>query len=464
VLQSQLEPTLACDEAARRNRDVNLSLFAEIRSIRAAIEGSDDEVRRKDRSSRKLTVRERIDLLRDDGGEVLDVGLFAGWSMPYGRVPNASNAVVVTKIAGETCVVSANIWTFKGGTLYPIGVKKQLRAQEISMENRLPCIYLVDSGGAFLPLQAEVFPDRYHGGRVFRNQANLSSMGIPQISVVCGSCTAGGAYIPTMSDEAVIVKGIGSLYLAGPPLVKAATGETITTEELGGADIHCGVSGCTDHYVESEEEGFHVTRRIISSLNLSRRRREREEAVEPPLCSTSEESFASLLPPSLSHGQWPALEIIARVVDGSRFHPFKEKYGPTLHAGFARINGRLVGILASDGELTATAATKGTHFVRLCTFRDIPIVFFQNTPSDLEYLAPGGNEGLTVKSRAQMMSAVACATVPKITVVVGGGYGPSSFAMVRLFFTSSTNICALLVWHTVCICSENKVREKEQLC
>jgi 3-methylcrotonyl-CoA carboxylase beta subunit len=183
VLQSQLEPTLACDEAARRNRDVNLSLFAEIRSIRAAIEGSDDEVRRKDRSSRKLTVRERIDLLRDDGGEVLDVGLFAGWSMPYGRVPNASNAVVVTKIAGETCVVSANIWTFKGGTLYPIGVKKQLRAQEISMENRLPCIYLVDSGGAFLPLQAEVFPDRYHGGRVFRNQANLSSMGIPQVII-----------------------------------------------------------------------------------------------------------------------------------------------------------------------------------------------------------------------------------------------------------------------------------------
>jgi 3-methylcrotonyl-CoA carboxylase beta subunit len=323
-----------------RNAEKNFLLFTEVTATRAAILSKDDEIRAKDRSSRKLTDQERLELLRDEGSDILDIGLFAGWSMPYGRVVNASNSVSITKVAGETCVVLANIWTFKGGTVYPITLKKQLRAQEIAMENRLPCVYLVDSGGAFLPLQADVFPDRNHGGRVFRNQAVMSSMGIPQISVVCGPCTAGGAYIPTMSDEAVIVKEIGTLYLAGPPLVLAATSERVSKQELGGADIHCSISGCTDHYVESEEEGLEVARRIVSSLNLTRRRERREDVtVEAPAYSSSAETFASLLPSEMEGGQWPVLEVVARLVDGSRFHSFKEKYGPTLHTGFARING-----------------------------------------------------------------------------------------------------------------------------
>lgn len=415
-------------EVAARNKDINKSLYQDVTRLRHKVSTSDSKVKQMDRASRKLTVNERLALLKDEGAKVLELSPLAGLGMAYGDVYNASVQTAITRVSGQLCLIAANDWTIKGGTIYPITLKKQLRAQEIAMQNYLPCLYIADSGGAFLPLQAEIFPDKEHGGRIFRNQAVMSSLGIPQISLVCGPCTAGGAYIPTMSDEAVMVKGVGSLYLGGPPLVKAATGENVTTEELGGADVHCSISGCTDYFSSSEEEGLLATRSIVASLNLPIGTNVNRVPTVSPLYPDSEDSFAELIPHQRD-AEWPIMEIIARLVDGSQFHIFKERFGGTLVTGFATLGGFLVGMLANNGPLTAPAALKGAHFIRVCTLRGIPMVFLQNTPSDSEFLSPSGNDGETVKARGRMMATLACSRVPKITVNLGDSYGPSSYAM-----------------------------------
>jgi len=319
-------------------------------------------------------------------------------------------------------MINANDSTIKGGTIFPMGVKKAVRAQTIAMENRIPCITLVDSGGAFLPLQSEIFPDQLHGGRIFRNQAVMSRMGIPQIAVVLGLCTAGGAYIPAMSDEVVIVKGTGSIFLGGPPLVKAATGEDVTADELGGADVHCSVSGVADHYAENEDEALAIARKLVETIPMNP---EPERApVEEPLYDPEE--LYGIVPTDLTE-PYDVREVIARIVDGSRFNEFKERYGPTLVTGFARIYGQLVGILGNNGVLFSESALKGTQFIQLCDKRNIPLLFLQNIPGFIigkEY----ERKGIT-KDGHKMVAAVSNARVPKLTVIIGGSFGAGNYAM-----------------------------------
>ncbi|XP_066453732.1 methylcrotonoyl-CoA carboxylase beta chain, mitochondrial-like isoform X3 [Eleutherodactylus coqui] len=377
--------------------------------------------------NRKLLVRERLKRLLDDE-TFLELSPFAGLGLPYGDVPAAGCLSGIGKICGIWCMFIANDATVKGGTAYPISVKKQLRAQEIAIQNRLPTVYLVDSGGAFLPLQAQLFPDKEHGGKTFYNEAIMSALKIPQVAVVCGSCTAGGAYIPTMTEEAIIVDRIGTIFLAGPPLVKAATGEDVTAEDLGGAKMHSRVSGCVDHFAPTEPEAYSRVRMIISTLNFDP---EPEGAAqfEDPLYNTEE--LVGLAPRDYRHTLDVKL-VLSRLVDGSRFLQFKADYGTTLVTGFASIEGNLVGIVASNGDLTHDASLKGSHFVQLCNQRNIPLLFLQNTTSQ-SLLPPSVSkaEQLTnrLKAQASMISAVACATVPKITVVIGGCHGGESFAM-----------------------------------
>jgi len=379
----------------------------------------------KHRSRGKLLARERIEGLLDPGSAFLELNTLAAWELYEGDAPGAGIVTGIGVIDGRQCVIVANDATVKGGTYYPLTVKKHLRAQEVADQNRLPCVYLVDSGGAFLPLQDEVFPDRDHFGRIFFNQANMSAKGIPQVAVVMGSCTAGGAYVPAMSDETVIVKGTGTIFLGGPPLVKAATGEEVTAEELGGADVHARVSGVADHYAVSDEHALALAREIVA--NLGRRRPEppwEPQAPEEPLYDPAD--LYGIVPEDYAKG-YDVRELIARVVDGSRLHEFKALYGETLICGFAHIEGLPVGILANNGVLFSESALKGAHFIQLACKRRIPLVFLQNITGFMvgkEYEAGG-----IAKDGAKMVTAVACAQVPKFTVIVGGSFGAGNYGM-----------------------------------
>jgi len=401
-------------------------LVAELRERSAQIAGGGGEAAlEKHRSRGKLTARERIDRLVDPGSAFLELNGLAAWDMYGGQAPAAGIVTGIGVVEGRECVLVANDATVKGGTYFPLTVKKHLRAQEVALQNCLPCLYLVDSGGAFLPLQDEVFPDKEHFGRIFFNQARLSALGIPQIAAVMGSCTAGGAYVPAMSDETIIVRGTGTIFIGGPPLVKAATGQDVTAEELGGADVHARRSGVADHYATSDEHALALARGIVRNLHTAKPEPPWPTAEpEPPAADPSE--LYGLIPEDFRHQVDPR-ELIARIVDGSRLHEFKALYGETLVCGFARIEGYPVGILANNGVLFAQSSQKGAHFIELCCKRRVPLVFLQNITGFMvgaEYEAGG-----IARDGAKLVMAVACAEVPKFTVVTGGSFGAGNYAM-----------------------------------
>ena len=372
----------------------------------------------------KLTARARVERLLDPGSAFLELSALAAGGLYDDAAPSAGIVTGIGPIHGRPCLVIANDATVKGGTYFPMTVKKHLRAQEVAAENRLPCIYLVDSGGAFLPLQSEVFPDRDHFGRIFYNQARMSAAGIPQIAAVMGSCTAGGAYVPAMSDETVIVRGTGTIFLGGPPLVKAATGEDVTAEELGGADVHTRRSGVADHQARDDEHALDLVREIVANLNLPDARA--WEVVDPVDPAVDPTDLYGVVPRDLRE-PFDIREVIARLVDGSMFHEFKALYGDTLVCGFARIFGHPVAILANNGILFSASALKGAHFIELACERGVPLVFLQNITGFMvgrEYEAGG-----IAKDGAKLVTAVACATVPKFTVIVGGSFGAGNYAM-----------------------------------
>jgi acetyl-CoA carboxylase carboxyltransferase component len=392
--------------------------------LQAARHGGGDEALRRHREQGKLPVRERIDRLLDPATPFLEIAALAAHGLYEGAAPGAGIVTGIGRVRGREVMVVANDATVKGGTYFPLTVKKHLRAQEIAAENRLPCIYLVDSGGAFLPLQADVFPDRDHFGRIFYNEARLSAAGIPQVSVVLGSCTAGGAYVPAMSDETVIVKGRGTIFLGGPPLVKAATGEEVTAEELGGADVHCRISGVADHYALDEEHAFEIARDVVS--NLTSRKTPPWDVAEPEDPAYDPAELGGVIPRSYRKA-YDVHEVIARIVDASRFDEFKALYGSTLVTGFARIMGLPVGILANNGVLFSESALKATHFIEMCSLRRIPLVFLQNITGFIvgkEYEQRG-----IAKDGAKMVHAVANTLVPKFTVIVGGSFGAGNYGM-----------------------------------
>ena len=423
VLSSQVERESA-DFDRRRARMEELVAELRERTARIARGGGEKAVERH-RSRGKLTARERIDRLLDPDTAFLELNALAAWELYDGQAPAAGIVTGVGVIEGRECVIVANDATVKGGSYFPLTVKKHLRAQEVAAQNRLPCVYLVDSGGAFLPLQDEVFPDRDHFGRIFFNQANLSAAGIPQVAAVMGSCTAGGAYVPAMSDETVIVRGTGTIFIGGPPLVKAATGQDVTAEELGGADVHARRSGVADHYATSDEHALALVRQIVRNLH-GKKPAAPWDLVEPEPPAASEEDLYGLIPDDHRTLVDPR-GIIARIVDGSRFAEFKALYGETLVCGFARIEGYPVGIVASNGVLFAQSAQKGAHFVELCCKRRVPLVFLQNITGFMvgkEY-----EEGGIARDGAKMVMAVANAQVPKFTVVIGGSFGAGNYAM-----------------------------------
>ncbi|XP_026788742.2 methylcrotonoyl-CoA carboxylase beta chain, mitochondrial isoform X3 [Pangasianodon hypophthalmus] len=389
--------------------------------------GGENATARHTQMQSKVLVRDRLHMLLDDD-EYLELSPFAGMGLPYGDIPSAGCLTGIGKINGLWCVFFANDATVKAGSAYPITVTKNVRTQEIAIQNRLPCVYLADCSGAFLPLQAGIFPDKNHAGRIYYNQAVMSALKIPQVGVVCGHCAAGGAYNPVMTEELVMVNRIGTLFLAGPPLVKAATGEEVTPEELGGARLHSEGSGCVDHFAAVEREAYECTRNVISTLNFKLPEEDSAE-IEEPLYNAEE--LMGLAPKSYNFSMDVKL-IVSRLIDGSRFQEFKAYYGTTLVTGFAKIEGHLVGIIASNGELKYEACLKGSHFVQLCEHRDIPLIFLQNTaPEPLHTLSQDKAESNTklLKAQGSMMSAVACASTPKITVVIGGCHGGDSFAM-----------------------------------
>jgi acetyl-CoA carboxylase carboxyltransferase component len=423
VLASQVER--ASDVFGTRRARME-QLVAELRDRTEQVaRGGGEKALARHRERGKLTARERIDRLVDPGTAFLELSALAAWDMYDGDAPGAGMVTGIGVVEGRQCVVVANDATVKGGTYFPMTVKKHLRAQEIAEQNHLPCIYLVDSGGAFLPLQAEVFPDREHFGRIFYNQARLSAQGIPQIASVMGSCTAGGAYVPAMSDETIIVKGTGTIFIGGPPLVKAATGQEVTAEELGGADVHTRQSGVADHYAVSDEHALAICREIVR--NFDQRPPDPPWDVadpEPPAVDPSD--LYGLIPEDFRHQVDPR-EIVARLVDGSRFHEFKALYGETLVCGFARIEGYPVGILANNGVLFAESSQKGAHFIELACKRRVPLVFLQNITGFMvgkEYEAGG-----IARDGAKLVMAVACADVPKFTVVTGGSFGAGNYGM-----------------------------------
>ncbi|CAN7984052.1 unnamed protein product [Ixodes hexagonus] len=376
-------------------------------------------------SKGKLLVRDRINTLVDPGSPFLELSQLAAFKV-YGKddVPAAGVVTGIGRICGTECIIVGNDATVKGGTYYPLTVRKHLRAQEIARENNLPCVYLVDSGGAFLPRQAEVFPDKMHFGRIFYNQATMSSAGIPQIAVVLGSCTAGGAYVPAMSDEAVIVRKQGTIFLGGPPLVKAATGEEISAEDLGGADLHCRRSGVADHYAKDDVHALHLTRRIISNLNRRKPVQMTTTKVEEPVLDLDD--LYGIVGDNLKK-TYDVREVIARVVDGSRFDEFKALYGETLVTGFARLYGFPVGIIGNNGVLFSESAQKAAHFIELCCQRNIPLIFLQNITGFM--VGQEAEAGGIAKHGAKMVMAVACANVPKFTVLIGGSYGAGNYGM-----------------------------------
>ncbi len=423
VLTSQVEGESA-DFERRRARTEELVVELRERTALVARGGGEQAVERH-RSRGKLTARERIDRLLDSDTAFLELNALAAWDLYDGQAPSAGIVTGVGVIEGRECVIVANDATVKGGSYFPLTVKKHLRAQEVAAQNRLPCVYLVDSGGAFLPLQAEVFPDREHFGRIFFNQANLSAAGVPQIASVMGSCTAGGAYVPAMSDETIIVRGTGTIFIGGPPLVKAATGQEVSAEELGGADVHARQSGVADHYATSDEHALALVRQIVRNLHL-RKPEPPWEVAEPDPPAADPRELYGLIPDDF-RTQLDAREIIARIVDGSRFAEFKALYGETLVCGFARIEGYPVGILANNGVLFAESAQKGAHFIELCCKRRVPLVFLQNITGFMvgkEYEAGG-----IAREGAKLVMAVANAQVPKFTVVVGGSFGAGNYAM-----------------------------------
>jgi acetyl-CoA carboxylase carboxyltransferase component len=423
VLTSQVERE---SEPFAQRRDRMEALVAEVRERTALVaRGGGEKALEKHRSRGKLPARERVDRLLDPGSAFLELGALAAWDMYEGQAPSAGIVTGIGVIEGCECVIVANDATVKGGTYFPLTVKKHLRAQEVAEQNGLPCIYLVDSGGAFLPLQDEVFPDRDHFGRIFFNQARMSAQGIPQIAAVMGSCTAGGAYVPAMSDETIIVKGTGTIFIGGPPLVKAATGQDVTAEELGGADVHTRRSGVADHYATSDEHALAIVRSVVRNLHRSSKDMPWDLVpAEEPVVDPSE--LYGLIPEDYRQS-FDAREVIARIVDGSRFHEFKELYGETLVCGFGRIEGFPVGILANNGVLFAESAQKGAHFIELACERKVPLVFLQNITGFMvgtEYEAGG-----IARDGAKLVMAVACAEVPKFTVVIGGSFGAGNYGM-----------------------------------
>eukprot|EP00842_Homolaphlyctis_polyrhiza_P006067 jgi/Hompol1/6461/HPOL_003431-RA len=447
---------------SQENAERVASLVKQLRDDVAKIRLGGGEVARKRHLSRnKLLPRDRIDALIDPGSPFLELSQFAGHDIYGEEVPAGGIITGIGRVSGVECMIVANDSTVKGGTYYPITVKKHLRAQEIARENRLPCVYLVDSGGANLPRQADVFPDKEHFGRIFFNQANMSAAGIPQIAIVLGSCTAGGAYVPAMADESIIVKNQGTIFLAGPPLVKAATGEVVSAEDLGGADLHCRTSGVTDYYAQSDEHALQLGRQAIANLNYEKTKQVTIRPVEEPLYPPSE--IGGIIGDNLRK-PYDMKQIIARIVDGSRFSEFKELYGTQLVTGFARIHGFPVGIIANNGILFSECALKGAHFIELCSQRKIPLIFLQNITGKLilvesEGFAPlsclclfcvhslssreivlhsslsltthitSAEAGGIAKNGAKLVTAVATAQVPKITVLCGGSFGAGNYGM-----------------------------------
>ena len=432
VLRSRLDPANAETQA---NRAAMEALVAELQAKQTEVAGrgagGDDRSIDRHRERGKLPVRERIDRLIDPGSAFLELSPLAANGLYDDEAPSAGIVTGVGRVEGTLCVVVANDATVKGGTYYPLTVKKHLRAQEIALENRLPCMYLVDSGGAFLPLQADVFPDRDHFGRIFYNQARLSAAGVPQIALVMGSSTAGGAYVPAMSDETVIVRGTGTIFLGGPPLVKAATGEEVTAEDLGGGDVHARTSGVVDHLALDDEHALALGREIVRNLNRRPPQApwDRDRPEPPAVAPDGSDGGAHLYAAVSADPRRPidVREIVARLVDGSRFHEFKPLYGETLVCGFAHLDGYPIGIIANDGILFSQSALKGAHFIELAAQRRIPLVFLQNITGFMvgrEYEAGG-----IAKDGAKMVMAVACAEVPKFTVLIGGSFGAGNYAM-----------------------------------
>ncbi|MDB5547218.1 MAG: Propionyl-CoA carboxylase [Tardiphaga sp.] len=422
ALRSSIDPT---SSEFKGNADAMRVQVADLQSRLKAISGGGGAAARAKHTARgKMLARDRVDLMVDPGTAFLELSPLAANGLYGGDVHSASVVTGVGRVSGRECVIVANDATIKGGTYYPITVKKHLRAQKIARQNNLPCIYMVDSGGAFLPQQDEIFPDERNFGRIFYNQAQMSAQGIPQIAVVMGSCTAGGAYVPAMSDESVIVRNQGTIFLGGPPLVKAATGEIVTAEELGGADVHSRQSGVTDHYAQNDAHAIGIARRIVSTLKKPARNRANWETPREPLFP-AEDVYGII--PSDPRKPYDVRDIIARLVDGSEFDEFKKLYGTTLVTGFARIWGHQVGIIANNGILFSESSLKGAHFIELCCQRGIPLVFLQNITGFMvgkKYEAGG-----IARDGAKLVTAVATANVPKFTVVIGGSYGAGNYGM-----------------------------------
>ncbi|PRD51121.1 carboxyl transferase domain-containing protein [Phyllobacterium myrsinacearum] len=422
ILQSQITTT---SETFAANAERMRALVDDIKAKAALVsKGGTDEARKRHTARNKLLPRDRLAQLLDPGSPFLEIGQFAAWDMYGDTISSAGLIAGIGRVAGKEVMIVVNDATVKGGTYYPLTVKKHLRAQEIAMQNNLPCIYLVDSGGANLPNQDEVFPDREHFGRIFYNQANMSAAGIPQIAVVMGSCTAGGAYVPAMSEETIMVKGQATIFLAGPPLVKAATGEDVTAEDLGGAEVHTRESGVADHYAMDDAHALAIARRIVGNLNRKKEIGLDLRKVSPPLYDPRE--LYGIVPTDLRQ-PYDVREVIARVVDGSEFDEFKQNYGTSLITGFAHLYGMPVGIIANNGVLFSESALKGTHFIELCTQRGIPLVFLQNITGFM--VGRSYEAGGIAKDGAKLVTAVATARVPKVTMIIGGSFGAGNYGM-----------------------------------
>ncbi|MGP5307493.1 carboxyl transferase domain-containing protein [Vreelandella alkaliphila] len=422
TLSTQINPR---SDVFQSNAASMLGEVSKLRELTAAVaQGGGSKARERHESRGKLFVRDRIDHLIDEGSPFLEFSALAAHHVYDSDVPAAGVVTGIGRVSGVECVIVANDATVKGGTYFPLTVKKHLRAQEIARKHRLPCIYLVDSGGAFLPRQDEVFPDRDHFGRIFYNQATMSAEGIPQIAVVMGSCTAGGAYVPAMADESIIVKEQGTIFLGGPPLVKAATGENISAEDLGGADVHAKISGVADHYAENDAHALQLARACVSRLNWQKRGKLAMQAPKPPKLDPSE--LYGIVGTDLKK-PYDVREVIGRIVDGSDFDEFKRYYGDTLVTGFAHIHGYPVGIVANNGVLFSESAVKGAHFIELCAQRKIPLVFLQNITGFMVG-SKYEHEGIA-KHGAKLVTAVACAKVPKFTVLIGGSFGAGNYGM-----------------------------------
>ncbi|HVL67614.1 MAG TPA: carboxyl transferase domain-containing protein [Vicinamibacterales bacterium] len=409
----------------RTNAERMAALVAELHERTAAArQGGGPRYLERHRQQGKLPARERIERLLDPDSPFLELSPLAAWDLYENEAPAAGVVTGIGRVAGREVLIVANDATVKGGTYYPLTVKKHVRAQQVALENHLPCVYLVDSGGAFLPLQADVFPDREHFGRIFFNQARMSAERIPQIAVVMGSCTAGGAYVPAMSDETIIVKGTGTIFLGGPPLVKAATGEEVTAEELGGADVHTRLSGVADYFAEDDDHALHLARTIVGTLHSVKRLPADVTTPEDPLYDPAE--IYGIVNVD-TRTPYDVREVIARLVDGSRFDEFKERYATTLVTGFARLHGFLVGFVANNGVLFSESALKATHFIELCNLRGIPLIFLQNITGFM--VGRDYERGGIAKDGAKMVHAVANSVVPKFTVIIGGSFGAGNYGM-----------------------------------